>query len=345
MKINIKNISIKSICATLFISLFLSCNNGIEELQREKQFYSSLANLGNDFLSVFTSFGDSLGGVLGFNPNTKKSEVGNYFKNIQETVQGVKTGLNNIVTDMKNQENPNASTVEAAVKALNEKLDKIIEGAKTVSEAIGTDATAPIGNVAASAAAGAVGIGVDKLVQGIKSIVGVVLKDKGKADAGDNKKAEDGSTERNSDGSVKLFANASAGSDDKKAAADAAKAIGAVTGADILQAMVKDNGDAAKLAKNSSSGVTAPKDAEVAGGIALRAMAKEGKFANGSSASEAKKILDGAVTSALTKALDTLTIAIRKTIDEGLKEVKKVMNINANIDPVTSDDRGIATSN
>ncbi|UPA17154.1 hypothetical protein bcCo53_001327 (plasmid) [Borrelia coriaceae] len=67
MKINVKNIKIKSICATLFISLFFSCNNGIEELEKRNNFLSSLANLGSDFLSVFTSFGDSLGGVLGFN--------------------------------------------------------------------------------------------------------------------------------------------------------------------------------------------------------------------------------------------------------------------------------------
>ncbi|AHH11438.1 hypothetical protein bcCo53_001603 (plasmid) [Borrelia coriaceae] len=33
MKINIKNIKVKSICATLFISLFLSCNNGGPEIR------------------------------------------------------------------------------------------------------------------------------------------------------------------------------------------------------------------------------------------------------------------------------------------------------------------------
>ncbi|MBW6184392.1 variable large family protein [Pseudomonas aeruginosa] len=29
---------------------------------------------------MFTSFGDMVGGVLGFNTNTKKSDVGAYFK-------------------------------------------------------------------------------------------------------------------------------------------------------------------------------------------------------------------------------------------------------------------------
>ncbi|AHH11618.1 hypothetical protein bcCo53_001692 (plasmid) [Borrelia coriaceae] len=53
MKINIKNIRIKSICATLFIFLFLFCNNGIGELEKGNHFLSSLANLGNDFLNMF----------------------------------------------------------------------------------------------------------------------------------------------------------------------------------------------------------------------------------------------------------------------------------------------------
>ncbi|AHH13302.1 Variable outer membrane protein (plasmid) [Borrelia hermsii YBT] len=53
----------------------------------------------------------------------------------------------------------------------------------------------------------------------------------------------------------------------KKSAADAAKVVGAVTDADILQAMIKDNGNAVKLAENNAdqvAGVNASKDAEVA---------------------------------------------------------------------------------
>ncbi|UPA11613.1 variable large family protein (plasmid) [Borrelia parkeri] len=179
----------------------------------------------------------------------------------------------------------------------------------------------------------------------IKSIVDVVLKDKGNPEAGDNKKAEDGDSARNNDGAGKLFyGSTGAGADDKKAAADAAKAVGAVTGADILQAISKGNeSGAARLAKNSAgiavSGVAAPKDAKVAGGIALIAMARDGKFANASAddqgavASEIK----GAAISAVTKALDTLTIPIRNTIDVGLKEVKDAIKINSTNTPVTTD--------
>lgn len=109
----------------------------------------------------------------------------------------------------------------------------------------------------------------------------------------------------------------------KRQGADASKVIGAVTGADILQAISsKGNGDAAKLAKhNVTAQVTGVafdvKDAVITGGIALRAMAKGGKFANEKDAAnnDVVTVVKGAAVSAVTKVLDTLTIAIRKTID------------------------------
>ncbi|WP_211228813.1 variable large family protein, partial [Borrelia coriaceae] len=313
-------------------------------------FLSSLANLGNDFLNIFTSFGDSFGGVLGFNKDTKKSEVGDYFKKIQETIQGTKDKLNKIVADMKRENNPNVAATEAAVnKLVSEKLDKIINGAKAVSEAIGTTGETPLGDVASASSRGNAGDKVDDIVKGLGEIIEVVLKDdKGKTignhEAGDDKKAEDNRSARSSNaGEVgKLFDGTTGPSstDDKKAANDAAKAVGAVTGADILQAIsIGVSGKAAKLAVNNAAhgslGVTSPKDAEVAGGIALRAMAKGGKFANGSNSVD--DAIKGAATSAVTKALNTLTVAIRKTIGTGLKTVKEAMEINPNDTPITSE--------
>ncbi|WP_173647250.1 variable large family protein, partial [Borrelia hermsii] len=212
--------------------------------------------------------------------------------------------------------------------------------AKTVSEAIG-DAGDSIGDVVKGGAAGvgtkAEEASVKPLSEGIGKIVDVVLGKEGSPDAGDDKKAEDGSTARGNDAGEagKLFGNAAAA---KKSAADAVKAVGAVTGADILQAIVK-NGDAAKLAKNNGAAnaisVNA-KDGTIAGGIVLRAMAKGGKFANVNNGdADAEKAVKGAAVSAVTKALDTLTIAIRKTIDAGLKIVKEAIKINANDTPIS----------
>lgn len=186
----------------------------------------------------------------------------------------------------------------------------------------------------------------ENLIKGIKDMVDIVLKGKGSADSGDDKKVEDGSTTRTGGNATdneagKLFGNADAGAADaaKKSAADAAKAVGAVTGADILQAMVKDGGDAAKLATIQNAANAAKKDAEVAGAIALRAMAKGGKF-TGSSADDQRgvaPIVKGAAVSAVTKALDALTIAIRDTIDSDFKTVKDTMKINTDSTPLTTD--------
>ncbi|AHH04338.1 Variable outer membrane protein (plasmid) [Borrelia nietonii YOR] len=243
---------------------------------------------------------------------------------------------------MKREGNPNASATETAVKTLiDNTLDKIIDGAKTASEAIG-DASDPIGNVGATNVAGASGTGVNNLVKGIKSIINVVLGKEGSAEASTDKKA-DGLTSRTNNGSGeagKLFdaANAGDANNAKKAAVDAAKAVGAITGADILQAIAKGSeGKAAKLAKSNDGNVgVSPKDETIARAIALRAMAKSGKFAGPSAdAVEYAPEVKGAAISAVTKALDTLTIAIRKTIDAGLKTVKEAMKINPNDIPIS----------
>ncbi|AHH11564.1 variable large family protein [Borrelia coriaceae] len=335
MKINIR---LKSICATLFISLFLSCNNGpVDEENPQNKFLKSLVTLGDDFLSIFTSFGEMFSDTLGFKADPKKSDVKDYFEKIHETVEKTKTYLKKIVEDMKKEKNRNFSDTNDAVTTLNAELDDIIKGSKAVSVAIGNAGTEPIGNVATTNdKKGDVGTEIDSLINGIKHIVGVVLKDDkgtlvGNPKAGDDKKAENGTTQRGSNaGDVgKLFGNVSDGSiasTPEKVAGDAAKAVGAVTGADILQAISQgSSGVTANLANTSptsAANVANPQDAEVAGAIALRAIAKGGKFANHSS-TDITAAVKGVAVSAVTKALDALTIAIKKTIDKGLKKVKE----------------------
>ncbi|AHH11368.1 hypothetical protein bcCo53_001714 (plasmid) [Borrelia coriaceae] len=73
MKINIKNIKVRSICAMLFISLFLSCNNGIEELQKEKESILSIFKLRQNLLEVLSSFSDVVIDVLGIKEDPKKN--------------------------------------------------------------------------------------------------------------------------------------------------------------------------------------------------------------------------------------------------------------------------------
>ncbi len=276
---------------------------------------------------------------------------GNYFKKVKEIVEGTKNRLNKIVADVKREENPNAVGVESAVKKLvSETLDKIIEGAKTASEAIGITGDELIGNVAAQTIAGiaAEEASVKSLSEGIGKIVSVVLRNIGSVEAGTDKKAEDGSARGNNNGAAKLFANTAINADSKKSGTDASKSVGGVTGADILQAISKGNeGKAVKLAKNNSANAddaSNAKDAVIAGGIALKAMAKNGKFPGGEAGGHNDYVseIKGAATSAVTKVLDTLTVAIRKTVDTGLKTVKEAMKINPEDTPVTTES-GIAT--
>ncbi|AHH07920.1 Variable outer membrane protein (plasmid) [Borrelia crocidurae DOU] len=334
----------------VMVMMVMGCNSGgvLEEEQGKSKFLQSLVNVSNEFLNVFTSFGEMVGSVLGLNLESKKSDVGKYFKAVQSTVEGVKTGLNKIVAEMKEEKNPNAAATESAVKTLVEsKLDKIIAGAKEASEAIGVEGNELLGNIANNA--GGTAGDVTKLVKGIKGIVDVVLKGVGKADAGDDKKADDlgNRTAAAGEGEAgKLFGNAGIDQNPKKVAADAAKAVGGVRGADILQAMVKENGDAAKLAKETAgAATTAPKDATIAGGIVLRAIAKDGKFAGPNNVDDAKKVVEGAAVSSVTKALDTLTVAIRKAIDEGLKGIKEAMKINTNATSIVSGQSGSSSQN
>ncbi|AFI31897.1 variable large family protein [Borrelia crocidurae] len=339
----------------VMMMVVMGCNSGgVGESKEsvENRFLKSLVGLSNEFLNVFTSFGEMVGSVLGLNVNSKKSDVGNYFKKVQGTVEGIKTGLNKIVADMKEEKNPNAEATATAVKTLVEsKLDKIIEGAKTASEAIG-DASGLLGDMANAAVGGTVGE-VDKLINGIKGIVDVVLKE-GNPVAGTEKKALDGQTDRTGgnaadDEAGKLFNGTNAGAADtnaKKSAADAAKAVGAVTGADILQAMIKVGGGAYKLANaKDDDKPSTKKDAIIAGAIALRAMAKGGKFAGQANAEDAIVVVKDTAISAVTKALDILTVAIRRSIDIGLKSVKEAMKINTNATTVALENSGSGGQN
>ncbi|UPA11650.1 variable large family protein (plasmid) [Borrelia parkeri] len=278
-----KRITFCALLMTLF--LLISCGSGSTKAEDPKTtFLTSIANLGKGFLDVFTSLSDMVSGAFGIKADTKKSDIGKYFSDIETTMNTVKKKLQTEVAT-----NGNYSKLKSVVDTfITGTLDKIAEGAKTAGEAIGSDNN-PIANVATGDAAGTAGGDVANLVKGIKSIVDIVLQGKGNPEAGTEKKA-DGLTARNNnaDGEAgKLFANDNAGANAKKAVADAAKAVGAVTGADILKAIVKNG------ASSAAAGV--------------------------------KDNVISAAVSAVTKALNTLTIAIRNTVDSGLKTISEAL--------------------
>nr|WP_281862369.1 variable large family protein [Candidatus Borrelia fainii] len=300
---------------TLF--LLLSCGSGstnTEELQGK-------------FLNVFTSFGDMVTNAFGIKADTKKSEVGNYFTAIAKTMTSVKNELQESVA-----KNENYSKVKSVVDQFINTLGTIAEGASEAAKgATGED---KIGDAKNQDAVPGEATSVNALVKGIREIVGAVLKDnEGSAEA--TKTAED---EQKSVGT--LFGGKDNGGEEKHAAA-ASASIGAVAGADILKAIAKsaeagtgeveienakNAADIAVAKKDNNKEIKneARKDAVIAAGIALRAMAKDGKFAAKNEDKSANAV-NGAVASAVNKTLSTLIIAIRKTIDRNLKLINEAL--------------------
>ncbi len=56
----------------------------------------------------------------------------------------------------------------------------------------------------------------------------------------------------------------------------------------------------------------------------MRAMAKDGKFATNSTTKDADAV-NGVAASAVNKTLSTLIIAIRNTVDSGLKNINEIL--------------------
>ncbi|WP_041177926.1 variable large family protein [Borrelia duttonii] len=309
----------------MVMMVVMGCNSGGVK-DPEKVFLSDIANLGKGFLDVFVNFGDMVSDVIGIKADTKKSDIGKYFSDIEKSMQAIKVKLREIL-----EKNGKYEKIKTVVdKFITDKLDKITEGAKEVSNI--AEGAELLGNMVTSDGGGAVGE-VDKLIKGMKTIIDVLDLKEGNPDAGTDKKAKDGSTSRahNSDDAGNLFGNDKAGAaaaNAKEAATDAAKAVGAITGADILKAI--SSGKATALANNNSAynnvaAVTSAKDGVVAGALALRAMAKGGKFAGNDAANDAVTIVKDAASSAVNKALSTLVIAIRSTVDSGLKTINEAL--------------------
>ncbi|AHH07823.1 Variable outer membrane protein (plasmid) [Borrelia crocidurae DOU] len=287
---------------------------------------SDMVNLGKGFMEVFVSFGDMITETLGIKADTKKSEIGEYFSKIAETMKGVREKLGKIL-----EENGKYEKVKEKVEGFIGKISKIEEGAKeAASGAIGdVIGNAKKGEDASPGESGSV----NKLVKGIKEMVEVVLKN-GEGDLNATKTAEE---QQKSIGKL-LGTKDDDGTETQAAAASAT--IGAVSGADILKAIsvsdeasgeptieqAKNAAEIAAAKKEDSKDLNAAKkDAVIAAGIALRAMAKNGKFVAKNNEDKSANAINGTVASAVNKVLSTLVIAIRNKVDEGLKEINKVL--------------------
>ncbi|ABF82164.1 variable large family protein [Borrelia hermsii] len=328
---------IRAIIMTLFMVL-VSCNSGGVAEDPKHVYLTSIANLGKGFLDVFVTFGDMVTGAFGIKADTKKSDIGKYFTDIESTMTAVKNKLQDEVA-----KNGNYAKVKTVVdKFVADVLDKIAAGAKEAASGL-KDANGNLGAVekAADASKGADATSVGNLVKGIKNIVDIALK----SNEGDGAKDVTSPAVDDKKKIGKLFGDKTGNGAEEKHIAAASASIGAVSGVDILQAIARSSDKAASgkaseakdaaglaMANGDSTETTdldeaAKKDAVIAAGIVLRAIAKDGKFIvkdTGDNKTEAEAA-KGVAASAVGKTLSTLIIAIRNTVDSGLKTINEVL--------------------
>ncbi|ACL35058.1 hypothetical protein BGAFAR04_F0048 (plasmid) [Borreliella garinii Far04] len=344
------------------ILIFVNCKSNAGESAGKddptSKFYQAVIQLGNGFLDVFTSFGGLVADALGFKADPKKSEVKTYFDSLAKKLEETKKGLSELPKGNTGNGGADAAggggadaadggadAVGNAIKEISEWLEEMAKAAAEAAKAADGGAEA-VGNVikadGAKAAKGGEVESVNGIANGIKGIVEAAEK------AGEEGKlnAVDGAKEGN-ENAGKLFAKKQAndanGGGDAAAAEKAAAAVSAVSGEQILKAIVdaaKGDGekkavDDVKDAKNpieaaiGSSGeqnaaafATLKKDDQIAAAIVLRGMAKDGEFAlKNADHDNAKGTVKNVVESAVNKTAVALSNLVRKAVQSGLKKV------------------------
>ncbi|WP_215821334.1 variable large family protein, partial [Borreliella bavariensis] len=328
----------KKISSAIFIAAFLvfiNCKNNAGNPSEEgdkndsaNAFYQSIIRLGNGFIDVFNAFSGLVADTF-FKADPKKSDVKIYFESISKTLTETKTklgGLNNNKEDGGTSGAAGAaeggktasvkSVVESAVSEMSAWLEEMIKAADAAATKGGTgDGDTSIGDAAdnqqgAKADAGSV----NGIANGIKGIVDAA----GKADGenGNALKGVEAAADDNKDAG-KLFGTQGAVAD-VAAVAKAATAVSAVSGKQILKAIVDAAGGgdqagaqaaqatnpiAAAIGEADDNGAAfnvdgMKKSDKIAAAIVLRGLAKGGKFAaanaDGGKAASVKSVVESA---------------------------------------------------
>ncbi len=338
-----KKISSAILLTTFFV--FINCKSQVADKDDPtNKFYQSVIQLGNGFLDVFTSFGGLVAEAFGFKSDPKKSDVKTYFTTVAAKLEKTKTDLNSLpkeksdissTTGKPDSTGSVGTAVEGAIKEVSELLDKLVKAVKTAEGASsGTDA---IGEVVDNAAKAADKESVKGIAKGIKEIV--------EAAGGSEKLKVAAATGENNKKAGKLFGKAGANAHgDSEAASKAAGAVSAVSGEQILSAIVtaagaaEQDGEKPADAKNPIAAAIGKgdaddgaefdqdgmkKDDQIAAAIALRGMAKDGKFAvkDGDEKGKAEGAIKGAAESAVRKVLGAITGLIGDAVSSGLRKV------------------------
>ncbi|AHH11543.1 variable large family protein (plasmid) [Borrelia coriaceae] len=332
MKINIKNIRIKSICATLFISIFLSCNSGvIEELEKKNSFFDSLVKIGHGFQDIFGSFGDA----LGFNAvksTDNRSKVGEHFEKVGKGLQSTKEKLDELAKQIVSIPHADIKGVEAMISTSSEVITKLIASVGKLAEVTKKGGATEIGKVNSSTAnKGATPADVQVVIEGVKEIIEIAknsgLKvnegNAGTGVTGDGAKAPAALVGKNG---AKADANAGPSLADEVAKADPwAAMINKIKDATTNGFGGNNNNNAGQLAiGNNNDNAGSKTNADLAAGVALKAMTQGGEFS--ATASTEEGAVKGAAVSSVNKVLGVLNDIFIKVLNLELSKIKDAVN-------------------
>ncbi|WP_376984251.1 variable large family protein (plasmid) [Borrelia recurrentis] len=321
----------------LMMMIVVGCNSGggIKEGEGESsqsKFLKSIIGLRNEFLNVFTSFGDMVGGILGFNAvksDDKRSKVGEHFKTIGDGLKSTKDKLDELSKQIVSTSNADIKGVEAVIQGTSEVIAKLITSITELA-GITKEGNVDIGDAGTAGSAAAVAAdkaSVEAIIKGVKEIVETAEKSGVKIEKGNA-----GNSVANGNGPKAVVHNVQA------TAGDATKLAGEVAKADpwamidkIKNAKTKNNvapaanDDAGQLATatGANDNGSASTNADLAASVALKAMTKGGKFTQ--PAANEDGAIKAAAASAVNKVLGILDMIIRKAVNLELDKVKEAV--------------------
>ncbi|AHH07785.1 Variable major protein (plasmid) [Borrelia crocidurae DOU] len=325
---------IKGIVMVL-VMMVMGCNSGGVEggegESSQSKFLKSIIGLRNEFLNVFTSFGDMVGGILGFNAvksDDKRSKVGEHFKSIGDGLKNTKDKLDELSKKIVATPNADTTTVETVIKGSSEIIAKLVT---SVTKLAGVVGNTDVGDNAAAAAVAAEEVGVKTVIDEIKAIVGIAEKSGVKIVKGTA--GVEVTAGANTDAPAVIAANVAAGQGagsklvEEVVKADPWAMVDKIKNAKIKQGNLNqnDNNDAGELATgtpNHANGAKAVTNADLAAAVALKAMTKAGKFSANNADTDIVKV---AAANALNKVLGILDVIIKKTVNLELDKVKEVV--------------------
>ncbi|AMR76083.1 Variable large protein A70 (plasmid) [Borrelia hermsii] len=306
-----------------------------------------LMDVGRSAENAFYSFLELVSDALGFTvtKDTKKQDVGNYYKKLAEGIEKA-IGELSAISGQTDQ-----SDKQSGKEGNESELNKSIDSAKGVLESlkINVESLKGIGDVnVVGHAHNAQGVGTAaadvELKKSLKALQEIVKAAKG---AGVPEPKGGNTTLKVGDADNKEGAKILSTSGNNPGAGDAGKAaaiLATVSGNEMLDSIVKSkegdadtgvggnaDGDtsAVSFAKggssNNLSNADTPKAAAVSGGIALRSLVKGGKLASGAgdNATGGGKEVQGVGITAANKLLVAVEDIIKKTIKNVLEKVKQ----------------------